>query len=208
MRRACDNPFAVHRVLCERYRLSASQWQELMTQLERLGWRGAIVGPRGSGKTTLLEDLAVRLEGQGWRIHVLRFTAGQRRLAVPPRWEAGDFVLCDGAEQLSMLEWRRLARRAGRAGGLVITTHRTGRLPVLHRCCTSPELLHSLAASLGEPLSTHECEKLHARHDGNVRAALHELYDRWTDTGGSDPALNCPYEKPKLRTSTFRKDEP
>ena len=65
MRRACDNPFAVHRVLRERYRLSAVQWQALLARLERLGWRAAIVGPHGSGKTTLLEDLAGRLEGQG-----------------------------------------------------------------------------------------------------------------------------------------------
>ena len=93
MRRARDNPFAVHRVLRERYRLSAVEWQELIARLARLGWRGAIVGPHGSGKTTLLEDLAGRLEGQGWRTHWLRFNAGQRRLARLPRWEAGDLVL-------------------------------------------------------------------------------------------------------------------
>jgi hypothetical protein len=179
MRRARDNPFAVHRVLRERYRLSALDWHELLARLERLGRRGAIVGPHGSGKTTLLEDLAGRLEGQGWRIHLLRFNADQRRLGVPPTWEPADFVLCDGAEQLSVLDWRRLARRASRAGGLVITTHRAGRLSVLHRCETSPELLRSLAASLGEPLSARECGELHARHDGNLRAALSELYDRW-----------------------------
>jgi hypothetical protein len=180
MPRARDNPFAVHRVLRERYRLSTVEWQDLMARLERLGRRGGIVGPHGSGKTTLLEDLAGRLEGQGWRIHLLRFNRDQRRLGFLARWDAGDFVLCDGAEQLSFCDWRRLALRAGRSGGLVITTHRAGRLPVLHRCETSPELLHGLAASLGEPLSTGECRELHARHHGNLRAALSELYDRWT----------------------------
>ncbi len=183
MRRARDNPFAVHRVLRERYRLSAFEWQELMARLELLGRRGAIVGPHGSGKTTLLEDLAGRLEGQGWRIHMLRFNADQRRLGVPSTWERGDFVLCDGAEQLSVIDWRRLARRARSAGGMVITTHRAGRSTVLHRCETSPELLRNLAASLGEPLSVRECGELYARHDGNLRAALSELYDRWA-TGG------------------------
>jgi hypothetical protein len=183
MRRALDNPFAVHRVLRERYRLSALDWQALMARLELLGRRGAIVGPRGSGKTTLLEDLAGRLEGQGWRIHLLRFNADQRRLAFPAGSEAGDFVLCDGAEQLSFLDWRRLALRARSAGGLVITTHRAGRLPALHRCETSPALLQNLAASLGAPLSIGECGELHARHDGDLRAALSELYDRWTMGG-------------------------
>ena len=183
MRRACDNPFAVHRVLRERYRLSAVEWQALMARLERLGWRGAIVGPHGSGKTTLLEDLAGRLERQARRIHWLRFSTDQRRLAFVPRWEAADFVLCDGAEQLSFPDWRRVAAGARNAGGLVITTHRAGRLPLLHRCETSPDLLHSLIASLGEPLSTRECGELHARHDGNLRAALRELYDRWAIGG-------------------------
>jgi hypothetical protein len=180
MRRARDNPFAVHRVLRERYRLSSSEWQALMARLERLDWRGAIVGPHGSGKTTLLEDLAGRLEQQGWRIHFLRLNAEQRRLSALTGWGAGDFVLCDGAEQLGFLDRLRLVIRAWSAGGLVMTTHGAGRLPVLHRCKTSPELLHSLVASLGSPLPARFCGELHARHDGNLRAALGELYDRWS----------------------------
>ena len=150
-----------------------------MVRLELLGWRGAIVGPHGSGKTTLLEDLAGRLEGQGWRVHLLRLNADRRRLAALSEWKAGDFVLCDGAEQLRVLDWWRLARRARRAGGLVITTHHPRRLPVLHRCETSPALLHGLAESLGQAVSAQECGELHARHGGNLRAALGELYDRW-----------------------------
>jgi len=179
MRRACDNPFAVHRVLRERYRLSELEWLALMSRLEPLGRRGAIVGPHGSGKTTLLEDLAGRLEVEGWRIHLLRFNTTERRLGGQSTWASDDFVLCDGAEQLSVLDWRRLQFRARRAGGLVITTHHAGRLAVLHRCETSPELLHDLAASLGEPLSARACIELHARHGGNLRAALSELYDGW-----------------------------
>ena len=179
MRRARDNPFAVHRVLRERYRLSAPEWEALMAGLARLGWRAAIVGPHGSGKTTLLEDLASRLEEQGWRIDLLRFNADQRRPGFLASWDEEDFVLCDGAEQLSLLDWRYLAHRARRAGGLVITTHHAGRLPTLRLCETSPELLRSLAASLGEPLSAGECAEIYARHDGNLRAALRELYDGW-----------------------------
>jgi energy-coupling factor transporter ATP-binding protein EcfA2 len=206
MRRARDNPFAVHRVLRERYRLSALEWQELMARLERLGRRGAIVGPHGSGKTTLLEDLAGRLKGQGWRIHLLRFHADQRRLASLSRWKADDFVLCDGAEQLSFLDWRRLALRARSAGGFVVTTHRTGRLPVLHRCETSHELLRGLAASLGVPLSTQECRELHARHDGNLRAALSELYDRWTNGDVVNPDRSETSSREKQGGSVHRGD--
>jgi hypothetical protein len=183
MRRARDNPFAVHRVLRERYRLSHPEWQALMAGLARLGWRAAIVGPHGSGKTTLLEDLAGRLEEQRWRIHLLRFSSDRRRPGVLAGWDEGDFVLCDGAEQLSLLDWRRLAHRARRAGGLVITTHHAGRLPTLRLCETSPALLRSLAGSLGQALSARECVEIHARHDGNLRAALGELYDGWARAG-------------------------
>jgi hypothetical protein len=197
MRRARDNPFAVHRVLRERYRLSSPEWQALMAGLARLGWRAAIVGPHGSGKTTLLEDLAGRLE-QRWRIHLLRFNAARRIPGCLARWNEGDFVLCDGAEQLSLFDWRRLAHRASRAAGLVITTHHAGRLPTLRLCETSPELLRSLAASLGEPLSVGECAELHARHDGNLRAALGELYNRWA----SDQRE--PVSKPKEASGVSR----
>jgi len=193
MRRARDNPFAVHRVLRERYRLLPPEWQALLAGLARLGRRAAIVGPHGSGKTTLLEDLGSKLAEQGWRTHLLRLNADQRRPGILSRWDEDDFVLCDGAEQLSLLDWRRLAYRARRAGGLVITTHQAGRLPTLHLCETSPELLRSLVLSLGEPLSAPACAAIYARHRGNIRAALSELYDAWarnesTSSEGRSPS--------------------
>jgi len=82
MRCACDTPFAVHRVTRERYRLTAAEWQALVTRLRQRDWRGEIVGPHGSGKTTLLEDLATKLEAQSWHVHLLRFNAHQPRLGL------------------------------------------------------------------------------------------------------------------------------
>jgi hypothetical protein len=180
--RACDNPFAVHRVLRERYRLSAAEWDALTTRFEALGRRAAIVGPHGSGKTTLLEDLGERLKAAGWRIQMLRFHRGDRRLPALPPWEASDVVLCDGAEQLSCLDWQRLKFRAREAGGLIITAHHDGRLPVLRRCATSPAVLRDLTASLGVPLSNLDCRALYTRHHGNLRDALRELYDTIAST--------------------------
>jgi energy-coupling factor transporter ATP-binding protein EcfA2 len=156
MLRACDNPFAVHRVLAERYRLDESGWARLLNRLETLGHRGAIVGPHGSGKTTLLEDLAERLERRGER----------------------GIMLVDGADQLSQFEWMRLRLRARSARGLIITSHRDGMLPLLHRCETSPELLSDLVRALGQPISAARAAELHASHRGNVRDAIWELYDR------------------------------
>jgi hypothetical protein len=188
MLRACDNPFAVHRVLRQRYRLDDAQWEQLFARLEAQGRRGAFVGPQGVGKTTLLEDLAVRLKARGWEIRLLRLNAERNQFTlrslraqlegVSPR----DFVLLDGAEQLSAVAWWRFRFWTRRAGGLVITSHRAGRLPLLRRCTTSPALLHELVTSLGVKFSPEKSATLHTRHRGNLRSALRELYDAQANT--------------------------
>jgi hypothetical protein len=185
MVRAKDNLFATDRVLRERYRLDDAGWAELLARWKRLGFRGALVGAHGSGKTTLLEDMAARLEREGWRPVWVRLSAEFPRL--PASCDAGffgklgekDVVLLDGAEQLGPVAWRIFRYRVRNAGGLVITTHRAGRLRTLRRCETTPELLKELVASLGETLSAEDAARLHGRHRGNVREALRELYDRW-----------------------------
>jgi hypothetical protein len=190
MLRARDNPFATDRVLRERYRLDASGWALLFARLRTLRHRGAIVGPHGSGKTTLLEDLAARLASGGWRITHARLTVefpvlgvsipSRRLAALEPR----DLLLIDGAEQLSALRWGWVRFRARGAGGMIITTHKPGRLPTLWRCSTTPELLRDLSGSLGVPLAEHDAAALHARHSGNLRNALRELYDRHAEHAG------------------------
>jgi hypothetical protein len=182
MLRAADNPFAVHRVLRQRYRLSESAWTGLLERLARLGWRGALAGPKGSGKTTLLEDLGERLTKRGLRTYLLSLHDDRRALpSGMPRFGASDIVLCDGAEQLTSVDWWRLRLATSGARGLVITAHTSPRLPILFRCSTSPELLRDIIACLGVALSAGECATLHAAHAGNVREAIRELYDtaRW-----------------------------
>jgi hypothetical protein len=184
MRPARDNPFATHRVLREHYRLDEAGWAALLAQLESLGRRGAINGPHGAGKTTLLEDLAVRLEARGWRVTLLRLSEETPR--IPGGWlrsrsthlDRDDFLLVDGAEQLPPWSWWLYRWHARRAGGLVVTTHRPGRLPTLHQCVTTPELLGELAGALGGRVTDDDARELHARHRGNLRDALRELYDR------------------------------
>ena len=177
--RAGDNPFAVHRVLRERYRLDEAGWSALFDRLARARWRGAIVGPHGSGKTTLLEDLAERLAQHGWCEQWLRLDSSDRRLPRTGRWTSRDFVLVDGAEQLAAFDAARLAWRARLAGGFVVTAHDSRRWgPVLYRCQTSPALLADLVGSLGQHLSATESEALHRRHRGNLRDAIRALYDR------------------------------
>lgn len=186
--RARDNPFRTDRVLQVRYRLQDGTWDALLGRLEDLRFRGAIVGPQGSGKTTLLEDLAPRLAARGFAVRPLRLDTESPRFA--PGFLDGffatlttrDVILLDGAEQLGAFAWRSFERRSRAAGGLIVTLHRRGRLPALIETRTSPELLAGLveqilgdAASELAPLFP----ELHARHDGNLREALRELYDRY-----------------------------
>jgi hypothetical protein len=184
MLRARDNPFSADRVLRQRYRLDEAGWAKLLERLGELKFRAALVGPHGAGKTTLLEDLAARLENAGWRPVWVRLSAEFPRV---PSWcdaaffaklGAKDVVLLDGAEQFGVLAWWIFKYRSRRSGGLVITTHRAGRLPTLRRCETTPELLVELVVALGEKVSVEESVRLHVAHHGNLREALRVLYDR------------------------------
>jgi hypothetical protein len=95
----------------------------------------------------------------------------------------GDVVLLDGADALTWLAWQRLKRLARRAGGLVVTTHRPGRLPTLLTCETSPALLEEIVGALLGPAEAEawrgRAEGLYAKHDGNIREVLREMYDHF-----------------------------
>jgi hypothetical protein len=188
--RARDNPFSAQRLAALRHRFSSFSWGDLLARLAALGHRAALVGPHGHGKTTLLEELAVHLESRGFRLRAATLHAGDRRLTadqertlfadLTPR----DCLLLDGAEQLNALSWRRVERRSRGAGGLVVTAHRAGLLPTLVECRTTPELLSDLVRELlgaeadaVQPLAA----ELFARHGGNLREVLRELYDVWAE---------------------------
>lgn len=187
--RAADNPFAVQKVLRIRYRLSDQTWESLLDRLMALRYRAAIVGPHGRGKTTLLEDLAPRLEARGFRIRSVMLHAGDRglrreqRKALFHHLSPQDVLCVDGAEQLGRISWLALLARSRAAGGLLITSHRPGLLPTLLECETSPELLTGIVRDLlGREIDGSEA--LFARHGGNLREALREMYDVWAEGAG------------------------
>jgi hypothetical protein len=170
-------------VLEIRYRLPENlTWENLLDRLAALRWRAAIVGPHGHGKTTLLEDLAPRLQARGFRVRTISLREAHPRLdreerSVLRSLGPQDVLLLDGAEQLGWLSWMSVRLRTRRAGGLVITSHRSGLLPTLFECATTPELLAEIVSELSG--AEVDVEELHVRHGGNVRDALRELYDRW-----------------------------
>jgi hypothetical protein len=186
--RARDNPFRTEQVLKVRYRVPGGSWDGFLSRLDALGRRAAIVGPQGSGKTTLLEDLAPRLRGRGFAVHELRLDLDAARFepAALERFLAGlganDFILFDGAEQLSREDWARFERRTRAAAGLVVTSHRPGLLPALLETSTTPALLESLVVEIlgGQADEVRSLvPDLFRKHDGNLREALRDLYDHY-----------------------------
>lgn len=194
---AHENPFRSERVEALRYRAAGRTVEagELLAQLAAWRGRGALVGPKGSGKTTLLEELAAALRVRGTPPVVVRLSTSDRR----PDWTAlrqsldsatPPPLLVDGAEQLGPLAWLRLRWCARRCPCLVVTTHRPGRLPVLHRHTTSPELLAELVDELlrtgglpaSQPTRT-ELDQLFDRTGGDLRQCLRALYDRVAASG-------------------------
>jgi hypothetical protein len=184
--RARDNPFAANRVLSIRYEFPEGQAGTLLPRLERLRYRAAIVGPHGTGKTTLLEDLEKPLARLGFRVTHLRLDAKHRRFPrgclsqLATTLDARDLICLDGAEQLDRVRWMMFRWRTRRAGGVLITSHRPGLLPTLIECTTSPALLEGIMSRLAPQaggVRTPTPEDLFARHHGNLRDALRELYD-------------------------------
>lgn len=193
MLRARDNPFAVERVLRLRYQFRNDDWSSLLQRLQSLNYRAAIVGPKGSGKTTLLEELAMQLEACGRRVHPLFLNEQSRAYpasfvrCVRNSLTEQDIILFDGCEQLSLLAWWRFRWETRRAGGLIITKHRAGRLPTLIDCQTTRELFAGLVHSLHEPttLAPETLNRLFEKHHGNLRDAIRELYDIAAGNQGS-----------------------
>ncbi|MES1210983.1 MAG: hypothetical protein ABUL63_01485, partial [Acidobacteriota bacterium] len=165
-------------------------WDELLGRLEAVDWRAAIVGPHGHGKSTLLGDLGRRLETRGLRTLRLSLREAHPRLTREERRQLrnlgpNDVLLLDGAERLDRWAWWLVRFRTRRAAGLVVTAHQPGLLATLVECCTTPQLLEGIVAELldgsdgGDGGDIPDAAELHARHGGDVREALFELYDRW-----------------------------
>jgi hypothetical protein len=151
-----------------------------------LKYRGSVIGPHGSGKTTLLEELSRRIAEAGYTVHQIRMDAQLRE--IPPEERRRiyqhlgekDIIVLDGAEQMSTYAWLLFRWKSRKCGGLIISTHVAGRLPIVWQCRTSVELLADIAAQL-LGVERHrvlkDAELLFARHRGNLREALREWYD-------------------------------
>ncbi len=158
----------------------------LVSRLRATGCRGAIIGGHGSGKTNLLVNLAAALADDGGSLGPLRGRCLRDSLGILRSIltaAAGAVVCIDSWEQLGLAT--RLAVRmavAWRRCGLLVTSHRHTSLPTLVECHTSPEVLAAIVAALpdaGGGMTQADVADAWARHAGNLRDALADLYDRF-----------------------------
>lgn len=193
------NPFRTERLHTHTYRSPTTgepvDLGPLVERFEALGRRAAVVGPEGSGKTTLLDALSPRLAARGLEVRRLRAAAdgraGRELRGAGALDDVGPATLLvvDSLDRLPPATRWRVHRASRNAGGLLVTVHhplRALHLRTLLRCSTTPTLLAKLVERLvadserrsedgSPPLPS--AEELHARHGGNVRTALLELYD-------------------------------
>jgi hypothetical protein len=179
-----DNPFASRYV-----RPGAIAYQfpdgqsapQLIGRLQASGWRGQIVGPHGSGKSSLVATLIPWLKRAGRQPIVYELHDGQRRLATGDRAQTTQ-VIVDGYEQLSPLSRWRLQYSVRRSHcGLLVTVHAPIRLPELVRIeptlQTVLDLVDQLLGGAHLLVSRDDVAASFARHHGNVREILFDLYD-------------------------------
>jgi len=154
--KAKDNPFRVERLHQLEYSFGNSEleWQNLLCRLRDLQWRGAILGPHGAGKTTLMTQIQQRIEQLGIETSHLRLREDDLPClkSMLKEWLAqsvsSQVLMLDSAGLLNFWNWQWLRLKTRHHAGIVITSHRAGRLPTLIRCETSPELLESLVNQL------------------------------------------------------------
>lgn len=180
---ARENPFRTDRLEGLPFRFTDGSMSELLARLEKLAWRGAIVGPHGSGKTTLLEHVIQEIMQLGFRVRFTRLDDQSRKLSrrftipVPDR---RDFLFVDGVDLLPGIIRLCLKIWSRHAGGLVITSHRPCFLPVSYECRPSKELLTNLTRLLLEDRDVTgfpDLNRLYDFHHGNLREVFMSLYD-------------------------------
>jgi hypothetical protein len=188
-----DNPFSTRHVKPGAIAYLFPPGEDLTALVERLrrnAWWGQLVGPHGSGKSTLLATLLPMLELAGRRLLCFALHDGQRRLPLDPARssavDASTIVIVDGYEQLSRWNRWRLKRLCrGRGWGLIVSSHADTGLPVLMHTTVEIDRAGAIVGRLlgAEQglLGGDEIAQCFARHRGDMREMLMELYDRYEE---------------------------
>ncbi len=188
-----DNPFSTRHVKPGAIAYLFPPGENLTALVERLRrntWWGQLVGPHGSGKSTLLAALLPMLELSGRSPLYLALHDGQRQLPLDPARffavDAATIVIVDGYEQLSRWNRWRLKRLCrGRGWGLIVSSHGETGLPDLMRTTVGVDragaIVRGLLGAEEGLIGSEEIAQCFARHRGDMREMLMELYDLYEE---------------------------
>jgi hypothetical protein len=194
---AAENPFSARRISpgAVSYVFPAGENPEtLVERLRQAGWWGEIVGPHGSGKSTLLAALMAAIQRAGHQTVLIALHDGEHRLPpsvqCDPRLRSPMVLVVDGYEQLSRWSRFTLKRSCRRQRlGLLVTAHKSVGLPHLYQTAVRAEVggqvVDLVLAGRQPPFGPEEVSRCLARHGGNLREALFELYDLFEGTASS-----------------------
>ena len=184
------NPFATNFVSPGKLNFVFTEGEGLETLLTRLAacdWRAQIRGPHGSGKSTLLHSLTQKLQSQ-FEVAYLQprnfsgINALPRHLLTsrPALFAIDGLELLPKRDQQRLLVWARTYQV-----GLLITSHQPVSLPILYQTQPSSAVFQQIVQRLlgGAPamFTQQEITQAFAKHQGDVRAALFELYDKFEE---------------------------
>lgn len=194
MLRARDNPLRTERQESLAFRPVGWAMEDLLGRLREVPLRGAIVGAEGSGKSTLMNRIADELARERRAIVRARLNDLRPRLdeglLEEIRANPAAMVLLDGAERLDDEDWGVLLRETRESPAVVVTAHLPTRLPTLVMCETTSQLFRTLLSELLDAARLKRLddlpERLFAKHAGNLREAMRELYDHFADAGRPD----------------------
>lgn len=176
------NPFAAARFAPGVLPWLSDEPDHLETLAARAFARGArhqVLGPHGSGKSTLLAHLEALARRRG--VPCVRFRGSHGlplgalvRLARSP----ASIVLVDEAEELGAARFASVTAATGLTSiPLVASTHRDLGLPTLHHARVDAALASRIVHHLAPGEAPPDLADRLARHGGNVREVLFELYD-------------------------------
>ena len=160
--------------------------ETLVRRLRENGWWGEIVGEHGAGKSALLAALVPAIHRAGRKTLLVELHDAQRRLPLDLdgqyRLNPFDLLIVDGYEQLGRWNRFRLKRLCRRRGwGLLVAVHASVGIPKIYRVVATGELaaeiVDRLMAGQSPPFDAAELAGCFARHRGNLRETLFDLYD-------------------------------
>ena len=166
------------------------QPQQLLTEFERHGFQGQIIGPHGCGKTTLTMTLEPSLRSNFSGIQRVTIRKdGAVSGGIPSKGNQNlnqtTLFVIDGIENLRWLQRRIFVKFIKRsAGGLLLTTHRAIKgIPVIYQITPSFQIFSRIVSQISpnQQFDTQRLEQIFAQNNLSTRESLMSLYTIWEE---------------------------